>query len=95
MKLAEALSIRKDLQKKIEQLKSRILNNVKVQEGELTLLMRLPEEVRLGSIPNLRSNFSTGASRAKRPSRCIEYSAIPPVDFTGTRVGTGKLKTKI
>ena len=34
MKLAEALSIRKDLQKKIEQLKSRILNNVKVQEGE-------------------------------------------------------------
>lgn len=33
MKLAEALAIRKDLQKKIEQLKSRILNNVRVQEG--------------------------------------------------------------
>lgn len=34
MKLAEALSIRKDLQKRIEQLRSTLLNNVKVQEGE-------------------------------------------------------------
>jgi len=34
MKLAEALSIRKDLQTRIEQLKMRILNNVRVQEGE-------------------------------------------------------------
>ena len=34
MKLSEALSIRKDLQKRIEQLKSRLLNNVKVQEGD-------------------------------------------------------------
>lgn len=34
MKLAEALSIRKDLQKRIDQLNSRIVNNMKVQEGE-------------------------------------------------------------
>ncbi|MCR5191781.1 MAG: DIP1984 family protein [Bacteroidales bacterium] len=34
MKLAEALSIRKDLQKRIAQLQSRISNNVKVQEGD-------------------------------------------------------------
>jgi len=34
MKLAEALSIRKDLQTRIEQLKTRIINNVRVQEGE-------------------------------------------------------------
>ncbi|MBQ6168166.1 MAG: DIP1984 family protein [Muribaculaceae bacterium] len=34
MKLAEALSIRKDLQTRVEQLKTRILNNVRVQEGE-------------------------------------------------------------
>ena len=33
MKLAEALSIRKDLQKRIQQLGQRIQNNVKVQEG--------------------------------------------------------------
>ena len=34
MKLAEVLAIRKDTQKRIEQLKSRILNNVRVQEGD-------------------------------------------------------------
>lgn len=33
MKLAEALAIRKDTQKKIEQLGTRLENNVKVQEG--------------------------------------------------------------
>ena len=38
MKLAEALSIRKDLQKRIQQLGQRIQNNVKVQEGELSTL---------------------------------------------------------
>ena len=30
MKLAEGLSVRKDLQTRIEQLKSRLLNNMKV-----------------------------------------------------------------
>ena len=34
MKLAEALSIRKDLQKRIQQLGQRIQYNVKVQEGD-------------------------------------------------------------
>lgn len=34
MKLAEALAIRKDTQKKIEQLRARLLNNVRVQEGD-------------------------------------------------------------
>ena len=34
MKLAEALSIRKDLQKRLQQLGQRIQNNVKVQEGD-------------------------------------------------------------
>ena len=34
MKLAEALIIRKDLQKRIQQLAQRIQNNVKVQEGD-------------------------------------------------------------
>lgn len=34
MKLAEALSIRSDLQKRIAQLKSRLLLNARVQEGE-------------------------------------------------------------
>ncbi|WP_213973875.1 DIP1984 family protein [Tepidanaerobacter acetatoxydans] len=34
MKLAEALILRSDLQKRIEQLKNRLRNNVMVQEGE-------------------------------------------------------------
>lgn len=34
MKLAEALSIRADLQRKLSQLDNRLLNNSKVQEGE-------------------------------------------------------------
>ena len=34
MKLAEALLIRSDMQKKLAQLKGRIRNNVKVQEGD-------------------------------------------------------------
>ena len=34
MKLAEALAIRKDTQKRIEQLRSRLMNNVRVQEGD-------------------------------------------------------------
>ena len=34
MNLAEALSIRKDLQKRIQQLGQRIQYNVKVQEGD-------------------------------------------------------------
>ena len=34
MKLAEALSIRKDLQKRIFQIEKRLEDNVKVQEGD-------------------------------------------------------------
>lgn len=34
MKLAEALILRADLQKRMEQIKSRMLNNVIIQEGE-------------------------------------------------------------
>lgn len=34
MKLAEALVLRADCQKRIEQLKERLMNNVKVQEGD-------------------------------------------------------------
>lgn len=43
MKLAEALSMRKDLQKRIQQLGQRIGNNVKVQEGDEPL--EQPEEL--------------------------------------------------
>ena len=45
MKLAEALSRRKDLQKRIAQLRSRIAANVRVQEGEQPL--ENPAELRI------------------------------------------------
>ena len=35
MKLAEALSLRTDVQKRLEQLKTRLLRNATVQEGEI------------------------------------------------------------
>ena len=53
MKLAEALSMRADLQKKITQLKVRLLNNSKMQEGDktaedpVTLLKELDENTSL------------------------------------------------
>lgn len=34
MKLAEALILRSDYQKRIEQLKNRLTNNAKIQEGD-------------------------------------------------------------
>lgn len=37
MKLAEALNLRADLQKYVEQLRSRLVDNVKVQEGDMPL----------------------------------------------------------
>ena len=37
MKLAEALNLRADLQKYVERLRSRLVDNVKVQEGDMPL----------------------------------------------------------
>lgn len=51
MKLAEALSLRADLQKRLAQLRYRLVNNAKVQEGEVPseapadLLKELDESV--------------------------------------------------
>lgn len=43
MKLSEALIIRSDLQKKVEQIRSRLISNAKVQEGDKTV--ENPEEI--------------------------------------------------
>ena len=37
MKLSEALIIRSDLQKRVQQIKSRLIANAKVQEGDKTV----------------------------------------------------------
>jgi exosome complex RNA-binding protein Rrp4 len=51
MKLAEALSIRADLQKRIAQLKDRLKNNTKIQEGDVPI--ENPDELWLELDSNL------------------------------------------
>ena len=75
MKLAEALSIRKDLQKRIQLLEQRIKNNVKVQEDEEPLedpnelmkelhscLIQLEELIGRINLPNINTKNAEGLS---------------------------------
>ena len=75
MKLAEALSIRKDLQKRIQQLEQRIKSNVKVQEGDEPLeepnelmkelhscLIQLEELIGRINLTNLNTKNADGQS---------------------------------
>lgn len=60
MKLAEALILRADLQKRIEQVKSRLRNNILVQEGET------PSEEPVFLLKELFSNQDELSSLIKR-----------------------------
>ena len=75
MKLAEALSIRKDLQKRIKYLEERIKNNVKVQEDDEPLedpnelmkelhscLIQLEELIGRINLTNINTKNATGLS---------------------------------
>ena len=75
MKLAEALSIRKDLQKRIQQLEQRIKSNVKVQEGDEPLedpnelmkelhscLIQLEELIARINLTNIKTKNAEGLS---------------------------------
>ena len=75
MKLAEALSIRKDLQKRIQQLEQRIKSNVKVQEDDEPLedpnelmkelhscLIQLEELIGRINLTNIKTKNAEGQS---------------------------------
>jgi hypothetical protein len=75
MKLAEALSIRKDLQKRIQQLEQRIKSNVKVQEDDEPLedpnelmkelhscLIQLEELIGRINLTNIKTKSAEGQS---------------------------------
>jgi len=70
MKLAEALILRSDLQKRIEQLRHRLTNNAKVQEGDApaekpeALLKELE-----GSATELEPSRYTAARRSSSSAR--------------------------
>ncbi len=70
MKLAEALQERADLNRKVEQLKNRLVHNVLVQEGETTvedperLKQELDDSLRRLSYLIARINETNGKTRA-------------------------------
>ncbi len=89
MKLAEALSIRAELQKKTEQLEQRLKSVVKIQEGDI------PEESPAGSgsdanqdaFPaSMRKHFTIANFRHVMPIN----NALPNADCNDTRAGKGE-----
>ena len=82
MKLAEALSIRKDLQKRIQQLEQRIKSNVKVQEDDEPLedpielmkelhscLIQLEELIARINLTNINTKNAQGLSITQMMAR--------------------------
>ena len=65
MKLAEALSIRAELQKKTEQLEQRLKSVVKIQEGDT------PEE----SLETTSPTSSSPLSRVRMSTACCAFAA--------------------
>ncbi|MBV9744202.1 MAG: DIP1984 family protein [Acidobacteriia bacterium] len=91
MKLAEALALRADLQKRLEQLKQRLVKNARIQEGDVpeedpaelqSELEKLAQELTLLiqriNRTNMTSRFGTGTladALAERDVLKIRYNA--------------------
>lgn len=71
MKLAEALILRADYQKKIEQLKNRLINNAKVQEGEEP---SEEPEVLLKELDEIIKNLTDLIKRINKTNSQIEFN---------------------
>ena len=81
MKLAEALNLRADLQRRIQQLKNRLINNAKVQEGDQPaespeeLLVELEECCKELEIIMVRINLTNASARNKDGKSITELIA--------------------
>lgn len=71
MKLAEALLLRADLQKRIEQIKSRLKNNIMVQEGEAP--SEEPEDL-LKEFINSQKELATIIKRINKTNNTTLYN---------------------
>lgn len=71
MKLAEALLLRADLQKRIEQIKSRLKNNIMVQEGEAP--SEEPEDL-LKEFLNSQKELATIIKRINKTNNTTLYN---------------------
>ncbi|MDR1620872.1 MAG: DIP1984 family protein [Synergistaceae bacterium] len=89
MKLAEALIVRGDLQKKIAQLRSRMKKNVKVQEGEI------PAEPVKELLPVFDSLMSELESLIKKINRTNGATALGGGTLTDAVVARDCLRGKI
>ena len=70
MKLAEALILRADQNRRIEQLKARLLRNAKVQEGETPA--ESPEEL-VRELEGLTGDFTTLVQRINRTNSATPF----------------------
>jgi hypothetical protein len=74
MKLAEALILRADLHKRIEQLKARLLRSAKVQEGDSP--SEDPQEL-IAELERLTSEFTSTIQRINRTNSTTSFHGGP------------------
>jgi hypothetical protein len=72
MKLAEALMLRADCQKRLGQLKSRLLNNVKIQEGDTP--SETPQEL-FAELGRVTTDLRNLIKRINRTNAATTFSA--------------------
>lgn len=82
MKLAEALNIRADLRQRISQLKSRLLKNSKVQEGEVS--SENPEDL-LAELNGNLIELETLIKKINKTNSCSFYNGKTITDLIAER----------
>jgi hypothetical protein len=111
MKLAEALSLRADLQKRIAQLESRLINNATMQEGESPvedpnhLLMELDSltsqleglmsMINITNCNTIKNEKSITQMIAKRDALTIKVNCLRQFLFSASNISSRAMLTEI